>query len=173
MSASPEFPEPHPNLVESWEAFLERCDPDEFPPLQWVLNAHLITENGIEQILSLLLPKSDELSRFSYSQKVNVLAAFKLIDPSRIAGLRSFNSLRNNFAHKLDFEPTMADVEKVGAHFPKIWKKVNDKAVTECPMGRLFPIIGLICGDLCRIRLEILECQEGEQDSARQSTTQV
>jgi len=81
-----------------------------------ILMMHLFMENFIEIIIKRNVLDSKKILnddiRFSFYQKINIIAANKLIDESLYDDLRALNNLRNQYVHNLRFNPTSDDLKK-------------------------------------------------------------
>jgi hypothetical protein len=73
---------------------------------QQLLQAHLYYDHVITQIFVEALPKPDALnvSRMSFSQKLQFISALGLLPAPLVSPIDSVNNLRNKIAHDLSFE---------------------------------------------------------------------
>lgn len=73
--------------------------------LQIILRAHLYIEYELTEILNQILKHPDELgTNLSFNQKLKLLLALDAIPLELKEPLKYMNTLRNNFAHKLDYQ---------------------------------------------------------------------
>lgn len=69
-----------------------------------VLKTHLIIEKLIEEILSAMLVKPDEIIEMNFFRKIQIIEALGIKNNNIIVKLKALNSLRNKFAHNLDYK---------------------------------------------------------------------
>ncbi|PHA61734.1 hypothetical protein [Bacillus wiedmannii] len=95
--------------------------------LQVILRGHLYLENEIERLLRFVLVEPDFIltERFMFMNKVNLAFALGLIPKDRIAGYKKINKIRNEYAHKLDFEITEKDASDILSVLPKEVKALH------------------------------------------------
>ena len=76
--------------------------------LQVILRGHLYIEHELEKSLRLKLVEPDYIlgSRFMFASKVNLAAALGLLPKDIKKIYEKLNSIRNNYAHRLDFKIT-------------------------------------------------------------------
>jgi hypothetical protein len=88
---------------------------------QQLLQAHLYFEHVVTQLLSdaLANPDAVNVSRMSFSQKLQFISALNLLPPELISSVEFINGLRNKIAHKLDFEIGDKDVRDFTNCVPK------------------------------------------------------
>lgn len=74
--------------------------------LQVILRGHLYIEHEIEKLLRLELAEPDCIltPRFMFTSKVNLAVALGLLPKNRKKMYEKLNSIRNNYAHQLDFK---------------------------------------------------------------------
>ncbi|MDM5465464.1 hypothetical protein [Bacillus cereus] len=75
--------------------------------LQVILRGHLYIEHEIEKLLRLELAEPDYIlknNRLMFANKVNLAVALGLLPKNRKTMYEKLNSIRNNYAHQLDFE---------------------------------------------------------------------
>ncbi|CJV76078.1 Uncharacterised protein [Streptococcus pneumoniae] len=76
--------------------------------LQVILRGHLYLEHELEKSLRLELVEPDYIltNRFMFTSKVNLAVGLGLLPKSRKKIYEKLNSIRNNYAHQLDFKIT-------------------------------------------------------------------
>jgi hypothetical protein len=76
-------------------------------PLEVLLRGHLWVEAELIAVLEDVLPfpRQIDLGRFSFPQKVSLVAAHGFVRPEDVPGYMKLNSLRNKVAHNLAAEP--------------------------------------------------------------------
>lgn len=77
--------------------------------LQIVISAHLYVENGLDDALLAILPYDKDIAKLSFSNKV-VLASSIGFGEKDIKVLKQLNTLRNKYAHNLEYEIKWSDV---------------------------------------------------------------
>jgi hypothetical protein len=85
--------------------------------VEMVLKAHLIIEDTLMETLRFLLPHPGHVKpeTMSFYDKVSLCGALGFISEYEIAALLTFNTLRNDTAHQLDTEISMADLQQVNS----------------------------------------------------------
>jgi hypothetical protein len=78
-------------------------------PMSIVLATHLFTEHWINQILLKFCPHSD-LTDFTYSKKLLIAFSIGKLPDKLFENLKKLNKLRNEIAHRLDFDFTKMDL---------------------------------------------------------------
>lgn len=140
-------------------------------PTMVVLRAHLFSENLLERIIRLQLPRGDKLiesSSFSYSQKLMIVDTFDMLGDPIVSSLRGLNRLRNQCAHELGKIITDSDVVRAGSPLGKIFTEMHrahkyDAIATL--RETIHYIIGYMTG-LCHSLEESSTKQVKEQDSS-------
>lgn len=120
----------------------------ETDPTVLVLRAHLFSENLLERLLRLKLPRGDKLvqsASFSFSQKLLIVEAMDVLNDAAISSLRALNRLRNQCAHELGKSITDADVVKVGSPLGKVFTEIH-RHNTYDSVGTLRGIIDYVIG---------------------------
>jgi hypothetical protein len=80
-------------------------------PLELVLRGHLWIESRMIDVLCAAVPYPDriDLSRFTFPQKVSLVAAHGVLDTEDVPAYLKINTLRNKVAHRLDAALTAED----------------------------------------------------------------
>lgn len=95
---------------------------EEADPTMLVLRGHLFSENLLERLIRLKLPRGDivvDAASFSYAQKLLIVEALEVVPDSIAASLRRLNKLRNQCAHDLGRAVMDADVVRIGSPLGK------------------------------------------------------
>jgi len=71
--------------------------------LTLVLQTHLVMEKLVNEILEAMLVDSNEIEKMYFSKKVQIMGAMGITQNNIDKKLIEFNSLRNKFAHNLDY----------------------------------------------------------------------
>ena len=83
--------------------------------LIYVLRFHLLTENMLERIINVSLPRGANLvrnARLSYAQKLAVVDALGILDEKLTERIsQRLNSLRNSCAHKRKMKVTIKEID--------------------------------------------------------------
>lgn len=90
----------------------------ESDPTMLILRAHLFTENLLERLIRLSLPRGDkviEAASLSYAQKLVLVEALEELPDAVASSLRGLNKLRNQCAHQLGRTVSDADVVRIGS----------------------------------------------------------
>ncbi|MGA5322230.1 hypothetical protein ACPCIU_17555 [Streptomyces seoulensis] len=80
-------------------------------PLELVIRAHLWIESRMIELLGDLVPFPDRIDfdRFTFPQKVALVAAHGALDKADVPAYLKLNSMRNKVAHRLDAALTAED----------------------------------------------------------------
>lgn len=95
---------------------------EETDPTMLVLRGHLFSENLLERLIRLKLPRGDivvDAASFSYAQKLLIVEAVEVVPDSIAASLRALNKLRNQCAHDLGRAVMDTDVVRIGSPLGK------------------------------------------------------
>ena len=87
---------------------------DASPVITYIISTHLWIEYILVRCMETVLPNPDALFKNqvpSFHLLVSLSEAHDIIAPDFANVLRKVNALRNKFAHRLDFEPPLAEVE--------------------------------------------------------------
>jgi hypothetical protein len=90
----------------------------ESDPTMLILRSHLFTENLLERLIRLSLPRGDkviEAASLSYAQKLVLVEALEELPDAVASSLRGLNKLRNQCAHQLGRTVSDADVVRIGS----------------------------------------------------------
>lgn len=103
-----------------------------------ILLSHLYFENFINEIIKKRLNSSSRIFDFSFSIKLEILHASKIMDGSLYSELKFINNLRNNYAHALYFDILDYNFDKSPAiKSLKVLKKYHSKRAR----GKLYDFI--------------------------------
>lgn len=88
---------------------------EKIDPLQIVVRGHLFLENELIHLLESTFPQKDCLdsSELRFPVKIRLVGALGLLPQESIAVYLAFNSLRNKFAHRLNMEVTLDEINKL------------------------------------------------------------
>ena len=118
-----ELEELHPKILSEFNRTLEGIN----NPVLLILQSHLYFENLLERYITAELPNGETLIKkgnLTFYQKVMVADSFGVIDRQVIDGLKKYNSLRNDLAHKFGHTITKAQVTElgrtIGGHYAQI-----------------------------------------------------
>lgn len=77
-----------------------------------VLKGHLLIENQIENLLksALIKPNALDFNRLNFPFKLDLLVAIGILSQEDIIAYKRFNSMRNKFAHNIDYEVNEEDI---------------------------------------------------------------
>lgn len=86
-------------------------DSMEHETLYIILSGHLVIEHLLEEAIKTQLrqPKEIDLSRLNFPNKVELCVSFGILHPRKKAVYLKLNTLRNKFAHRLDYEISFDD----------------------------------------------------------------
>lgn len=95
--------------------------------LQIILRGHLYIEREITEMLRMSLVEPDEIlnSRFMFMNKVNLSIALGILRKDEKSIFKKINSLRNNYAHKLNYVCDEEFVEEIFNSFGDELKKIS------------------------------------------------
>lgn len=87
---------------------------DQSPLLELVVRIHLYIENHLFKLISKNLEKPSILeNKISFRTLVDIGEAMGTIQSDMASVLRSLNSIRNKYAHRIQFEPEDTDVDQL------------------------------------------------------------
>ncbi len=78
-----------------------------------VLKAHLYIEAELEELLRLGTKNYKELDLKYFKEKLNLCYGIGLIDRDLYTVLKKFNTIRNKYGHRVDFEITETDFKEM------------------------------------------------------------
>ncbi|MBU1365638.1 MAG: hypothetical protein KKE51_17620 [Gammaproteobacteria bacterium] len=122
----------------------------ESDPTMRVLRAHLFSENLLERLLIVKLPRGDKIienGNLTYHQKLVLIESLDFIPDSIISALRNLNKLRNLCAHELNKTITESDITKIGSPLGKSFTSMKRSAKFDDAV-LLGKVIASICGHL-------------------------
>lgn len=104
-------------------AFFDALSRDD--ELSCVMRAHLHIEYLVDMLLAVHIPNTEALQRIhlDYADRVTLLEAFQYL-PMLIKPLLAIGTLRNDFAHKLDFTLTSDRMDSLYNSFDPTGKQV-------------------------------------------------
>ena len=136
-------------------------------PIATILKLHLVSEYYLERVIGLTVHHPEKIignRGFGYSQKLSVVDALGEIDVELVEALKNLNKLRNRCSHKLNYEVTLEDLDKIGMAFGETWEEYKRKSLTL--EKQLADIGGILCAELgkntslLREAVEDLYCDE-------------
>lgn len=89
-------------------------------PILYILQTHLYSENLLERLLIVELPKGKKLiseGRLTFYHKVKIVESLDVVDGQVLKSLFELNKVRNDLAHKFDHELTNDSIERFGLPF--------------------------------------------------------
>lgn len=155
-----------------YNSIWDHCDYDLEPELI-VLRGHLVSEQYIERFIRLFLLKADRIlqkGRLSYSQKLDLLESFGILDDDLIACHRELNKLRNRMAHRLEYAVTMKDIDSIGNQMGKTYLEEKAKRGDDLK-NLLCTVIGYICGGLAHYVVEYEKFSEEKRAALEECRT--
>ena len=132
-------------------------------PAMMLVQAHLLTEHYLNQIISICLERGEKLiknGKLSYFQKTLLVESLDKISDRIIQSLKDLNSIRNKCAHEIDKDISLSDIDRIGRNFgkdfiPKRKQHINNHRKL------LGDILGSICammlGEICKLEDEIIK----------------
>jgi hypothetical protein len=114
---------------------------------QQLLQAHLYFDHVITQLLSeeLVNPDAVNVSRMSFSQKMQFITALDLLSPELVSSVEFMNGLRNKIAHDLNFEISDKDVRDFTNCIPKYLRDIasddDDRAPGPLRFNELLQVV--------------------------------
>lgn len=117
--------------------------------LQVVLRGHLYIESELTKMIRLTLVYPDEIlnHRFMYMNKVNLAISLGILKKENKTVFQKINSLRNNFAHNLDFNCEERHYIEIYDAFVGELKTLGDKYIQfeeKDLLNKLRNIIGVV-----------------------------
>lgn len=122
----------------------------ETDPVMLILRAHLYSENLLERLIGVKLPRGDKVidnGNLTYNQKLILVEAFDCLEDAIISSLKNLNKLRNQCAHELQKKITEVDVTKIGSSLGKEFTRFKREAKFD-QATLLRSVIDYICGYL-------------------------
>ncbi len=109
-------------------------------PWQVVIQAHLYLDHVITATLidALVRPDAIEPRKLAFSQKLDLVHAMGLLPSPMIHAIRYVNTLRNSIAHRLDFEVTPAEREKLRSVCPPMVRQILEESLEKKSPFALF-----------------------------------
>ena len=128
-----------------------------------VLKGHLYSENQLESLVLMKLPRGDKVlenGNLSYSQKLLLVESLDILPDNIISTLRGLNKLRNKFAHNLDAEVSHNEITRVGSPLGKKFTALKHSSKSDEKL--LWSVIHCVCGLLTKacISLELKNVSE-------------
>ena len=120
---------------------------DEADLVMLVLRAHLYSENLLERLIGLKLPRGDrvlENGNLSFHQKLMLVDSLDYLPDRIVSSFRNLNKLRNQCSHELNKSITMADITRIGSPLGKVFTDIK----RECKMEEL-PVFGELIKYMC------------------------
>lgn len=115
-------------------------------PVLYILQTHLYSENLLERLLIVELPKGKKLineGRLTFFQKIKIVESLDIIDGPVLKSLYELNKVRNSLTHKLNHEITSESITNIGLPFGDKYSYFVNKS-ENCLFGRL----QLLCNHL-------------------------
>lgn len=132
-----------------YDSIWKYCDYDLDPELI-VLKGHLVSERYLERYIRLFLCNGNRItknSRFSYSQKLEIVAAIGGITDDILVSLKNLNKIRNKMAHELDYSISIDDIDFLGKELGRTYFEFkNDRG--DDLKNLLCTVIGFVCSGL-------------------------
>ncbi|RSL31570.1 hypothetical protein D7Z54_20245 [Salibacterium salarium] len=94
----------------SLSKFLEHIFSNE-SPFEQIIKGHLVIENQLNQLLSLDLKYPNEIPNLYFKAKVELLVALGVLKKEYKAPYLKLNAIRNRYAHSLDYELSIRDID--------------------------------------------------------------
>lgn len=94
--------------------------------IAYIISSHLYMEQIMNSIISLVFPYSDKLLGFTFSNKVKIIEALDISSSEAIGYILALNSIRNKFAHNLDYKTSFEDLKKLAPSLKRSqWNEHN------------------------------------------------
>jgi len=93
-----------------------------------LLNAHLLVEYFIEQIIIVTLKRGDILltdGHFTFAMKLLIVKSFDIVDSNLLTSLKHLNTVRNRCSHSIDYVITEADIDQMGRPFGMTYQQLK------------------------------------------------
>lgn len=122
----------------------------ELDPVMVILRTHLFSENLLEEIIMLRLPRGDrimESANLTYNQKLVLVNSFDRLSDNIYCSLKNLNKIRNECAHRLDKSITDSDVTRIGSSLGKEFTNIK-KNYSNDVMGTLIGVLDYVIGAL-------------------------
>lgn len=137
-------------------------------PTLLLIRTHLLTENFLERLITLLLERGDRIvfnGNLSYYQKVLLVDSFDIVSDDIITCLKNLNRIRNKCAHELDKQISKSDIDAIGSSLKDEYRKIR-REHRQNHQALLYNIFSYICGCLAGI----IYLQEDQRSSGNDST---
>ena len=98
------------------------------------LRFHLLTENLLERIVISHLARAkrflDEANP-RYYHKLCLVDSFNILDEKTMGAIKNLNSIRNRLAHSRKASISVKDLDRIGNHFGKEYKKLRAECLND------------------------------------------
>lgn len=111
-----------------------------------LLKGHLLAEHYLDHVMLIVFDKEAKVDKKSFYVKIKELQDKNCFREHKvtIACLYSLNKIRNELAHRLDFEVTLSQIDTIGYHLGKEYilrRYRDDKDIKELLLWSLREII--------------------------------
>jgi len=127
--------------LESFIAFRDANWSGDLTELQLIISTHLYIENGLDEMLDKIFKYDNEITKLPFKHKLIVASGVGL-DHEEIEMFKKINSLRNKFAHKLNYKINWNDISTLSKH-STYTKRDWDKDKTRVLSYILSAVLGL------------------------------
>lgn len=133
-----------------------------------ILRTHLLTENLLEKLILIGLPRGDKVVEdggLTYYQKLLLVSSLDQLPDPIISSLKNLNKVRNQCAHELDKKITEAEVTRIGSPLGKKFTDLKKKAKLDelvTLKSVLTYVIGFVDGRLSKLEHKSSEPQKSE-----------
>ena len=144
-----------PSSVKELQRQLNEYVFSEDQTVSFVLRAHLMMEGMLDEMIAAYLPAGDKMlarARLSFSQKLELINSFDIVDAESYNAVKALNSLRNKLAHKA-MEAVQEEEVLVLLHSfgPKIYEELlpeKENGVEHLLEYSLGVVLGLLSAEL-------------------------
>ncbi|MCJ8166495.1 hypothetical protein MKJ04_16745 [Pontibacter sp. E15-1] len=123
-----------------------------------ILKAHLFIERLIESLIKEKLENPESLFRnqLSFNLKVDLAHSLGILPERLISPIKSLNSIRNKYAHKLDYQVSFEELNSIKLG----WENIQDKAFEAAKKKGIEDAVMIACLFLC---WSLLNSKNGEK----------
>jgi hypothetical protein len=123
-----------------------------------ILKAHLYIERLIESLIEEKLEKPESFFRnqVSFNLKIDLAHSLGILSDRLISPIKSLNSIRNKYAHSLDFQVSFEELNSLKLD----WEKIQDKAFEGAKKKGIDDAVTIACLFLC---WSLLNSTKGEK----------
>jgi len=121
--------------------------------LSSILKAHLFIERLIDSIIEKKLDKPGSLfkNQLSFSLKLDLAHSLGIVPDKVLSPIRALNKIRNKYAHDINYEVTIDELNNLKLE----WADIQNKAFEAAKEKSLEEVVSIACIFICWIVLHL------------------